>query len=59
MVDLLHKFELGVLKSILKHLHQIVYAVDPHEINILNEQQAMNMYLTSILIYSHKYHHLA
>ena len=30
VVDLLHEFELGILKSILKHLFRIIFVVDPH-----------------------------
>ena len=41
VVDLMHEFELGVLKSVLKHLVQIIYAIDPHKINILNERWAL------------------
>ena len=38
VVDLMHKFELGVLKSIVKHLLRIIHAVDPRKIDILNER---------------------
>lgn len=37
VVDLLHEFELGVLKFILKYLLQIIYGIDPCRIDILNE----------------------
>ena len=37
-MDLLHEFELGVLKSVLKHLLRIAHAVDPRRIEILNER---------------------
>ena len=38
VVDLLHEFESGVLKNVLKHLLRIVYAIDPRRIEILNER---------------------
>lgn len=38
VVDLLHEFELGILKSVLKHLLRIVFVVDPHRIDLLNER---------------------
>ncbi|KIM51309.1 hypothetical protein SCLCIDRAFT_143507, partial [Scleroderma citrinum Foug A] len=38
VVDLMHKFELGILKSILKHLIRILYALDPGLIIVLNER---------------------
>ncbi|KAI6105954.1 hypothetical protein EDD16DRAFT_1695719 [Pisolithus croceorrhizus] len=34
----MHEFELGVLKSVLKHLIQILYAMDPTLISMLNER---------------------
>ena len=43
VVDLLHEFELGVLKSVLKHLLRIINAVDPREIDILNERCARHL----------------
>jgi len=38
VVDLLHEFELGVLKSVLKHLIRILYALDPRLVTTLNER---------------------
>ena len=38
VIDLMHEFELGILKSILKHLIQILYALDPGLIIVLNER---------------------
>ena len=38
VVNFLHEFELGVFKSILKHLLCLIYAVDPNRIDILNER---------------------
>jgi hypothetical protein len=40
VVDLLHEFELGVVKNILKHLIQILYCVDSSRIALLNERCA-------------------
>ncbi|KIK13408.1 hypothetical protein PISMIDRAFT_70558, partial [Pisolithus microcarpus 441] len=37
-VDLLHKFELGVFKSVFKHLLRLLHAINPDTINILNAQ---------------------
>ncbi|KAI6117281.1 hypothetical protein EDD16DRAFT_1693060 [Pisolithus croceorrhizus] len=38
IVDLMHKFELGILKSVLKHLIRILYAIDPSLVSTLNKQ---------------------
>ncbi|KIM65578.1 hypothetical protein SCLCIDRAFT_22486 [Scleroderma citrinum Foug A] len=38
VVDLMHEFELGVLKNVLKHLIRILYIVDPSNIARLNER---------------------
>ena len=38
VVDFLHEFELGVLKSVLKHLLRIIFAINPRNIDILNER---------------------
>ena len=38
VVDILHEFELGVFKSILKHLLRLIYTVDPNHINMLNKR---------------------
>ena len=38
VVDLMHEFELGILKSVLKHLIRILYALDPRLVTVLNER---------------------
>lgn len=38
VVDLLHEFELGVFKSVFKHLLRLLYAMDPRMIPILNDR---------------------
>ena len=38
VIDLMHEFELGILKSVLKHLVRILYALDPGLIIVLNER---------------------
>ena len=38
VVDFLHKFELGVLKFVLQHLIQILYAIYSGLVTTLNEQ---------------------
>ncbi|KAG2051821.1 hypothetical protein BDR06DRAFT_983417 [Suillus hirtellus] len=38
IVNLLHKFELGVLKGVMMHLMQLLYAIDPWKIDIINER---------------------
>lgn len=38
VVDLLHEFELGALKQILKHIIRIIHAVNPTHIHILNKR---------------------
>lgn len=40
-MNLLHEFELSILKSILRYLLQIIHAVDPHRIDTLNEQSGL------------------
>ncbi|KIK14700.1 hypothetical protein PISMIDRAFT_17112 [Pisolithus microcarpus 441] len=35
-VNLLHEFELGVFKSVFRHLLRLLYAINPEAINILN-----------------------
>ncbi|KAG2072363.1 hypothetical protein BDR04DRAFT_1013541, partial [Suillus decipiens] len=37
VVNLLHEFELGVFKSIFKHLMTLLYAINPETIIVLNE----------------------
>ena len=43
-MDLLHEFELGVLKSILKHLLRIIYTSVPVHIDVLNHRYAMSIH---------------
>lgn len=43
-MDLLHEFELGVLKSILKHLLRIIYASAPARIDVLNHRYAVSIH---------------
>ena len=38
MVDVLHEFDLGILKTILQHLLRILYKVDATHINVLNKR---------------------
>ncbi|KIM66091.1 hypothetical protein SCLCIDRAFT_111422, partial [Scleroderma citrinum Foug A] len=38
VVDLLHEFELGVAKSVLRHLIHLIHAIDPNLVNTLNER---------------------
>jgi len=38
VVDLLHEFELGILKAVMTHLMRLLYAVDPGTIIIINER---------------------
>ncbi|KIK80123.1 hypothetical protein PAXRUDRAFT_159519, partial [Paxillus rubicundulus Ve08.2h10] len=45
VVDLLHQFELGVLKSVLKHLIQMLYAIDPGLVAMLNERLVLSYFL--------------
>ena len=41
VVDLMHEFELGILKSVLKHLIWILYTLDPELVTVLNERQVL------------------
>ncbi|KAI6110395.1 hypothetical protein EDD16DRAFT_1471510, partial [Pisolithus croceorrhizus] len=36
MVNLLHEFKLGVFKSVFRHPLDLLYAINPEAINILN-----------------------
>lgn len=38
VVDLLHEFELGVFKSVFRHLLRILYYIDPGLISTLNDR---------------------
>ncbi|KIK35833.1 hypothetical protein CY34DRAFT_35436, partial [Suillus luteus UH-Slu-Lm8-n1] len=38
VVDLLHEFELGILKAVMTHLMRLLYAVDPRKITTINER---------------------
>lgn len=42
-VDMLHKFELGILKTTLKHLIRILYAISPLHVDIFNERQVCSL----------------
>ena len=44
VVDLMHEFELGVLKTVLKHLIRILYAIDADLVSTLNERLALLIY---------------
>ena len=48
MVDLMHEFELGVLKNVLKHLIRILYAVDPPNVAQLNERYVEHLRIINI-----------
>ena len=52
VVDLMHEFELGVLKSVLKHLIQILYAIDADLVSTLNERLAFLYYSCYTIAYS-------
>ena len=41
VVDILHEFDLGILKSELKHLLRILYTVDPSCIHVVNDRYVM------------------
>ena len=51
VVDLMHEFELGVLKSVLKHLIRILYAIDADLVSTLNERLVFLIYYRYILIF--------
>ncbi|KIM61801.1 hypothetical protein SCLCIDRAFT_25468 [Scleroderma citrinum Foug A] len=38
VMDLMHEFELGVLKSVIKHLIRILYIIDPGLVSTLNQR---------------------
>ena len=50
VVDLMHEFELGVLKSVLKHLIQILYGIDEDLVSTLNERLVFLTYYSCILM---------
>ncbi|KIM70496.1 hypothetical protein SCLCIDRAFT_18613 [Scleroderma citrinum Foug A] len=41
VVDIMHEFELGVLKSVLKHLIRILYAINPSLVSTVNERYSI------------------
>lgn len=41
VVDLLHEFELGVFKTVFRHLLRLLYAIDPSKVPILNHRYAV------------------
>ena len=41
VVDILHEFDLGISKSVLKHLFRIVYVVDPSHIHVVNNRYVL------------------
>ena len=48
--DLLHEFELGVWKSIFKHLMRILYAQGNDSIQVLNKRYSLHFGLVFILL---------
>lgn len=38
VVNLLYEFELGILKSVLKHLIRILYVIDPYHVLVFNKR---------------------
>ena len=46
-VDLMHDFELGVFKSILTHLLQLLYAVNQDAIELLNTRYVIMSRMTT------------
>lgn len=42
IVDILHKFDLGISKSVLKHLLQILFAVNSSCIHIVNNRYVLS-----------------
>lgn len=50
VVDLMHEFKLGVLKSVLKHLIRILYAIDRNLVSTLNERLVFLTHYSCILI---------
>ncbi|KIK11741.1 hypothetical protein PISMIDRAFT_122141 [Pisolithus microcarpus 441] len=49
VVDLMHEFELGILKSVLKHLIRILYVIDPSLVSTLNERLGSVVILIQML----------
>ena len=42
VVDILHEFDLGILKSVLKHLLQILHVVNPSHIHVVNDRYVLS-----------------
>jgi hypothetical protein len=38
VVDLLHEFELGIIKAVMTHLMQLLYAIDPRKVIVVDER---------------------
>jgi hypothetical protein len=45
VVDLLHEFELGILKAVMMHLMRLLYAVDPRKLATINERYHVSLAL--------------
>ena len=46
VMDLMHEFKLGVLKSVIKHLIRILYIIDLGLVSTLNQQSVPSVFLT-------------
>ena len=42
VVDILHEFDLGIFKSVLKHLLRTLHAVDPSHIHVVNDRYVLS-----------------
>jgi hypothetical protein len=42
VVDILHEFDLGILKSVLKYLLRILHAVNPSRIHVVNDRYVLS-----------------
>ena len=38
VVDILHEFELGIFKSVFRHLLRLLYAINPGMVTVLNDR---------------------
>lgn len=53
VVDIMHESELGVAKTILRHLIRILYCVGPGSIALLNERYAVEHYIQRLYADAH------
>lgn len=47
VVDLLHEFELGIVKAVMSHLMRLLYAIDPRKVVVVDERYGVHVRCTN------------